>query len=208
MKVKLSIIIFTIILSVFYFQIISCKNPEKPEAVYSNYTGIVDPSPHMPSMYDIIDYEFRQFIVKEGLEEYRVMLQSDIDKLNEYATGDNIGKTITIKATYSNNFKGNRTGAINTVGQSWDKYLFDISIVSEEPIKERLGLLKENDYYYYLEENETAEIYRLYNYMNTGNSFSNYLNKQVKVLGNESTIEENIKAIFVKDITLVATATE
>ena len=85
MKVKLSIIIFTIILSVFYFQIISCKNPEKPEAVYSNYTGIVDPSPHMPSMYDIIDYEFRQFIVKEGLEEYRVMLQSDIDKLNEYA---------------------------------------------------------------------------------------------------------------------------
>ena len=208
MKVKLSIIIFTIILSVFYFQIISCKNPEKPGAVYSNYTGFVDPSPHMPSMYDIIDYEFRQFIVKEGLEEYRVMLQSDIDKLNEYATGDNIGKTITIKATYSNNFKGNRTGAINTVGQSWDKYLFDISIVSEEPIKERLGLLKENDYYYYLEENETAEIYRLYNYMNTGNSFSNYLNKQVKVLGNESTIKENIKAIFVKDITLVATATE
>ena len=207
MKVKLSIIIFTIILSVFYFQIISCKNPEKPEAVYSNYTGIVDPSPHMPSMYDIIDYEFRQFIVKEGLEEYRVMLQSDIDKLNEYATGENIGKTITIKATYSNNFKGNRTGAINTVGQSWDKYLFDISIVSEEPIKERLGLLKENNYYY-LEENETAEIYRLYNYMNTGNSFSNYLNKQVKVLGNESTIKENIKAIFVKDITLVATATE
>ena len=67
---------------------VSCKNnPEKPEAVYSNYTGIVDPSPHLPSMYDIIDYEFRQFIVKEGLEEYSVMVQSDIDKLNEYATG-------------------------------------------------------------------------------------------------------------------------
>ena len=209
MKVKLSIIIFTIILSIFYFQMVSCKNPEKPEAVYSNYTGIVDPSPHLPSMYDIIDYEFRQFIVKEGLEEYRVMLQSDIDKLNEYATGENIGKTITIKATYSNNFKGNRTGAINTVGQSWDKYLFDISIVSEEPTKERLGLLKENNIMYYLEENETAEIYKLVTIdMNTGNSFSNYLNKQVKVLGNESTIKENIKTIFVKDITLVATATE
>ena len=208
MKFKLSIIIFTIILSIFYFQIVSCKHPEKPEAAYSNYTGIVDPSPHMPSMYDIIDYEFRQFIVKEGLEEYRVMLQSDIDKLNEYATGDNIGKTITIKATYSNNFKGNQTGAINTIGQSWDKYLFDISIVSEEPIKERLGLLKENDYYY-LEENETAEIYKLVAIdMNTANLFSNYLNKQVKVLGNESTIKENIKAIFVKEITLVDTATE
>ena len=117
-------------------------------AIYSNYTGIVDPSPYLPSMYDIIDYEFRQFIVKEGLEEYSVMVQSDIDKLNEYATGENIGKTIKIKAAYSNNFKGNRTGAINTVGQSWDKYLFDISIVSAEPTKGKLGLLKENDIMY------------------------------------------------------------
>ena len=72
-----------------------------------------------------------------------------------------------------------------------------------------MGLLKENDYYYYLEENETAEIYKLVAIdMDTANSFSNYLNKQVKVLGNESTIKENIKTIFVKDITLVATATE
>ena len=64
MKFRLSIFIFTIILTVFYLQMVSCKNnPEKPEAVYSNYTGIVDPSPHLPSMYDIIDYEFRQFIV-------------------------------------------------------------------------------------------------------------------------------------------------
>ena len=210
MKFRLSIFIFTIILTVFYLQMVSCKNnPEKPEAVYSNYTGIVDPSPHLPSMYDIIDYEFRQFIVKEGLEEYSVMVQSDIDKLNEYATGENIGKTIAIKAAYSNNFKGNRTGAINTVGQSWDKYLFDISIVSAEPTKEKLGLLKENDIMYYLEENETAEIYKLLAFnTNTRNLFSSYLNKQVRVLGEESTIEENIKTIFVKGITLVTTVTE
>ena len=210
MKVKLSIIIFTIILSIFYFQIISCKNPEKPETVYSNYTGIVDSSIYMPSMYDKIEHPYIKFIVKEGLEEYSIMLQSDIDKLYKYITNvDDICKTITIKATYSNNFQGHQTGVIDTVGQSWDKYLFDISIVSEEPIKEKLGLLKENDYYYYLEENETAEIYRLVAIdMNTANLFSNYLNKQVKVLGNESTIEENIKTIFVKEITLVATATE
>ncbi|TKZ35268.1 hypothetical protein [Brachyspira catarrhinii] len=206
---KFKLFIFTIILSIFYFQIISCKSNEEPQPVYSTYTGIVDPSPHLPSMYDIIDYEFRQFIVKEGLEEYRVMVQSDIDKLNEYATGENIGKTITIKATYSNNFKGNRTGAINTVGQSWDKYLFDISIVSAEPTKEKWGLLKENESYYYLEENETSEIYKLLAIdMNTANLFSSYLNKQVRVLGEESTIEENIKTIFVKDITLVTTVTE
>ena len=210
MKVKLSIIIFTIILSIFYFQIISCKNPEKPETVYSNYTGIVDSSIYMPSMYDKIEHPYIKFIVKEGLEEYSIMLQSDIDKLYKYITNvDDICKTITIKSTYSNNFQGHQTGAINTVGQSWDKYLFDISIVSEEPIKEKLGLLKENDYYYYLEENETAEIYKLVAIdMNTANLFSNYLNKQVRVLGNESTIKENIKTIFVKDITLVATATE
>ena len=210
MKVKLSIIIFTIILSVFYFQIISCKNPEKPETVYSNYTGIVDSSIYMPSMYDKIEHPYIKFIVKEGLEEYSIMLQSDIDKLYKYITNvDDICKTITIKSTYSNNFQGHQTGAINTVGQSWDKYLFDISIVSEEPIKERLGLLNENNIMYYLEENETAEIYKLVAIdMNTANLFSNYLNKQVRVLGNESTIKENIKTIFVKDITLVATATE
>ena len=209
MKFKLSILIFTIILSIFYFQIISCKSNEEPQPVYSTYTGIVDPSPHLPSMYDIIDYEYRQFIVKQNLEEYRVMLQSDIDKLNKYATVENIGKTITIRATYSNHFKGNRTGAINTVGQSWDKYLFDISIVSEEPTKEKLGLLKENESYYYLEENETAEIYKLLAIdTNTANLFSSYLNKQVRVLGEESAIEENIKTILVKDITLVTTATE
>lgn len=112
------------------------------------------------------------------------MVQSDIDKLNEYATGENIGKTIAIKAAYSNNFKGNRTGAINTVGQSWDKYLFDISIVSAEPTKEKLGLLKENDIIYYLEENETAEIYKLLAFnTNTRNLFSSYLNKQVRSIG-------------------------
>ena len=210
MKVKLSIIIFTIILSIFYFQMVSCKNPEKPETVYSNYTGIVDPSPHMPSMYDKIEHSYIKFIVKKDLEEYSIMVQSDIDKLYKYITNvDDICKTITIKGTYSNNFQGHQTGAINPVRESLDKYLFDISIVSEEPTKERLGLLKENNIMYYLEENETAEIYKLVAIdMNTANSFSNYLNKQVKVLGNESTIKENIKTIFVKDITLVATATE
>ena len=161
MKVKLSIIIFTIILSIFYFQIISCKNPEKPEAVYSNYTGIVDSSIYMPSMYDKIEHPYIKFIVKEGLEEYSIMLQSDIDKLYKYITNvDDICKTITIKSTYSNNFQGHQTGAINPVRESLDKYLFDISIVSEEPIKEKLGLLKENNIMYYLEENETDQLWK------------------------------------------------
>ena len=57
---------------------------------------------------------------------------------------------------------------------------------------------------YYLEENETAEIYKLLAFnTNTRNLFSSYLNKQVRVLGEESTIEENIKTIFVKGITLL-----
>lgn len=92
-------------------------------AVYSNYTGIVDPSPHLPSMYDIIDYEFRQFIVKESLEEYSIMVQSDVDKLNNLTYEDYLGKNITIKATYSNSYFGHKRGYN-------DDYLFDISIVS------------------------------------------------------------------------------
>lgn len=207
MKVKLSIMIFTVILSIFYFQIISCKSNEEPnEPIYSNYTGELTPNPYMPSMYDIIEHSYRRF--KVDTKEYSIMLQSDIDKLYKYITNeDNIFKTITIKATYSNNFQGHRTGAVNTVGESWDKYLFDISIVSAgNPTIEKSGLLTENDYYVLLKEEKTDETYRLFaGSKDIADSFSSYLNKNVIVSGEESSIEENIKTIFVKKITLATT---
>lgn len=209
MKVKLSIIIFTVILSVFYLQIVSCKSPNEP--IYSSYTGIVDPSIYMPSIFDKIKHPYIKFIVKEDLEEYSIMVQSDIDKLYKYITNeDNIFKTITIKATYSNNFQGHRTGAVNTVGESWDKYLFDISIIfAGNPTIEKSGLLTEINGYYVLKEEKTDEIYKLVGDMDIVNSslsyFSSYLNKNVIVSGEEFSIEENIKMIFVKKITLATT---
>ena len=209
MKVKLSIIIFTVILSIFYFQIVSCKSPNEP--VYSSYTGIVAPSIYMPSIFDKIEHPYIKFIVKKDLEEYSIMVQSDIDKLYKYITNeDNIFKTITIKATYSNNFQGHRTGAVNTVGESWDKYLFDISIISAgNPTIEKSGLLTEINGYYVLKEEKTDEIYKLVGDMDIVNSslsyFSSYLNKNVIVSGEEFSIEENIKTIFVKNITLATT---
>ena len=122
MKVKLSIIIFTVILSVFYLQIVSCKkNPEEPEPVYSNYTGELIPNPYMPSMYDRIEHSYRRF--KVDTKEYSIMLQSDIDKLNDIPTADYIGRNITIRATYSNSYLGHKRGYD-------DDYLFDISIIS------------------------------------------------------------------------------
>ena len=210
MKVKLSIMIFTVILSIFYFQIISCKSPNEP--IYSSYTGIVAPSIYMPSIFDKIKHPYIKFIVKEDLEEYSIMVQSDIDKLYKYITNeDNIFKTITIKATYSNNFEGHRTGAVNTVGESWDKYLFDISIISAgNPSIEKSGLLTEIDGYFVLKEEKTDETYRLVGDMDIVNSslsyFSSYLNKNVIVSGEEFSIEENINMIFVKKITLATTA--
>ena len=206
MKVKLSIIIFTVILSIFYFQIISCKSNEKPnKPIYANYKGIVYPATYMPSIFDKIEHPYIKFIVKEDLEEYSIMVQSDIDKLYKYITNeDNIFKTITIKATYSNNFQGHRTGAVNTVGESWDKYLFDISIVSAgNPTIEKSGLLTEIDGYFVLKEEKTDEIYKLVGDMDIMDSFLSYLNKNVIVSGEEFSIEENIKTIFVKKITLV-----
>ena len=213
MKVKLSIIIFTAILSIFYFQIISCKSNENPnkqtnKPIYSNYKGIVYPGTYMPSIFDKIEHPYIKFIVKKDLEEYSIMVQSDINKLYKYITNeDNIFKTITIKATYSNNFEGHRTGAVNTVGESWDKYLFDISIVSAgNPTIEKSGLLTENDYYVLLKEEKTDETYRLFaGSEDILNSFSSYLNKNVIVSGEELSIEENIKTIFVKKISLATT---
>lgn len=90
-------------------------------AVYSNYTGIVDPSPHLPSIYDIIKHPYRRF--KVDTKEYSIMVQSDIDKLNNLTYEDYLGKNITIKATYSNSYFGHKRGYD-------DDYLFDISIVS------------------------------------------------------------------------------
>lgn len=210
MKVKLSIMIFTAILSIFYFQIISCKSNENPnkqtnKPIYSNYKGIVYPGTYMPSIFDKIEHPYIKFIVKKDLEEYSIMVQSDINKLYKYITNeDNIYKTITIKATYSNNFQGHRTGAINTVGQSLDKYLFDIRIVSAgNPTIEKAGLLTETDIMYSLKEEKTDEIYKLVGDMDIVNSFLSYLNKNVIVSGEELSIEENIKTIFVKKITLV-----
>ena len=63
MKFKLSIIIFTIILSIFYFQMVSCKSNEDPQTlqpVYSNYTGELFPNDYMPSIYDIIKHPYRR----------------------------------------------------------------------------------------------------------------------------------------------------
>lgn len=122
MKFKLSILIFTIILTVFYLQIVSCKkNPEKPEAVYSNYTGELYPNDYNPSIYDIVEHPYRRF--KVDTKEYSIMVQSDIDKLNNLTFEDYLGKNITIKATYSNSYFGHKRGYD-------DDYLFDISIVS------------------------------------------------------------------------------
>lgn len=213
MKVKLYIMIFTAILSIFYFQIISCKSNENPnkqtnKPIYSNYKGIVYPATYMPSIFDKIEHPYIKFIVKKDLEEYSIMVQSDIDKLYKYITNeDNIFKTITIKATYSNNFQGHRTGAVNTVGESWDKYLFDISIVSAgNPAIEKSGLLTEINGYALLKEEKTDETYRLVaGSKDIVDSFSSYLNKNVIVSGEELSIEENIKTIFVKKITLATT---
>lgn len=122
MKVKLSIMIFTVILSIFYFQIISCKSNEEPnEPVYSNYTGTLFPNDYMPSIYDIIEHSYRRFEVDN--KQYSIMLQSDIDKLNDIPTADYIGRNITIRATYSNSYFGHKRGYD-------DDYLFDISIIS------------------------------------------------------------------------------
>ena len=124
MKFKLSIIIFTIILTVFYFQMVSCKSnedPQTPQPVYSNYTGELIPNNYMPSIYDIIKHPYRRF--KVDTKEYSIMVQSDIDKLNNLAYEDYLGKNITIKATYSNSYFGHKRGYD-------DDYLFDISIVS------------------------------------------------------------------------------
>ena len=211
MKVKLSIMIFTVILSIFYFQIISCKSKQKPnKPIYSNYKGIVYPRYYMPSMFDKIEHPYIKFIVKKDLEEYSIMVQSDIDKLYKYiyiTNEDNIFKTITIKATYSNNFQGHRTGAVNTVGQSLDKYLFNISIVSAgNTTIEKSGLLTETDIMYYsLKEEKTDEIYKLVaGREDIVDSFLSYLNKNVIVSGEELSIEEN-KTIFVKKISLATT---
>ena len=118
MKVKLSIMIFTVILSIFYFQIISCKSPNEP--IYSSYTGTLFPNDYMPSIYDIIEHSYRRFEVDN--KQYSIMLQSDIDKLNDIPIADYIGRNITIRATYSNSYFGHKRG--------YDDYLFDISIIS------------------------------------------------------------------------------
>lgn len=101
MKVKLSIIIFTVILSVFYLQMVSCKkNPEEPEPVYSNYTGLLNLG--IKAEGDIVPKNFYDFSSIEG-GEYVIVDKSDIDKLATYIT-----EIITIKAIYSNHYKGYR----------------------------------------------------------------------------------------------------
>lgn len=120
---KLTIVIFTIILCIFYLQIVSCKsNEDPPVTVYSNYTGYVDPFPYEPSMYDTVKHKYRKFIVNEK-EKYNVMVQSDIDKLNGYASLPQPPE-ITIKATYSNNYLGYKRGYE-------DDYLFDITVIEK-----------------------------------------------------------------------------
>lgn len=118
MKFKLSIIIFTIILLVFYLQTVSCKNkPQEPEAVYSNYTGYL--LEVYPSIYDSVKYKYMMLTVKQRVEEYYIMDQSDIDKLKSYLPTI---PSITIKTTYSNSYYGKRRGYN-------DNYLFDVSVV-------------------------------------------------------------------------------
>lgn len=117
MKFKLSIIIFTIILLVFYLQTVSCKNkPQEPEAVYSNYIGYL--ANQKPSAYDPVKYDYYTFVVKGGPppigETYSIMDKSDMDKLKDYLYKPNI----TIRATYSNTYLGYKYN-----------YLFDCSIV-------------------------------------------------------------------------------
>ena len=59
---------------------------------------------------------------------------------------------------------------------------------------------------YYYKEEKTDETYRLFaGSEDILNSFSSYLNENVIVSGEELSIEENIKTIFVKKITLATT---
>ena len=122
MKLKLSIIIFTVILTVFYLQMVSCKkNPEKP-IVYSNYTGYLWQT--LPTDIDVfkddINGYFYAIEVSKG-KSYYIVTQSDIDKLEPYNI---FGQKITIKAIYSNNYKGYG----RPKGLSND-FLYDVTVI-------------------------------------------------------------------------------
>ncbi len=104
MKLKLSIFIFMLIFSVLCLQILSCKEkPQDPEAEYKNYYGNL--TTISASIYDPIKHEYLNLEVTKDTEEYCIMLQSDIDKLKSYSMTP---EKITIRATYSNNFYGNK----------------------------------------------------------------------------------------------------
>ena len=134
MKLKLSIFTFTAILSIFYFQIISCKNPEKPEAVYSNYTGVI--SIVKKSIFDVVENDYYMFKVNLK-EKYIIAIPSDMDKLKNYVSyvGATTVKNTTIKATYSNHYKYKITCALNEYGEPRDNYLFDIEVIKVEDTK-------------------------------------------------------------------------
>lgn len=123
---KLTIVIFTVILCIFYLQIVSCKsNEDPPVTVYSNYTGTA----RKVSAFEPIEITHVRFTV-ENNDVYYIGLPSDIEKFNEYFGDLDLSlDEITIKATYSNNFQGKRNNYKDNFDNSRDRYLFDITII-------------------------------------------------------------------------------
>ena len=145
MKLKLSIIIFIGLLTVFYLQMVSCKkNPENPQQpVYSNYTGIISrivaadtnvinlpiEGTHYGFEVEVNDNsEVGDLIIQSHstrsrkTETYLIGMPSDMNKIKDYAYKNYT--SITIKATFSNHFMGKILGDV-----SKDKYLFDITVI-------------------------------------------------------------------------------
>lgn len=122
MKFRLYIFIFTSFLTVFYLQMVSCKkNPEKP-IVYSNYTGYL--AQVIPDDSDVFKNDIKgDFFALDVAKSksYYIVTQSDIDKLEPYNI---VGQKITIRAIYSNNYKGYG----RPKGLSND-FLYDVTVI-------------------------------------------------------------------------------
>ena len=120
MKLKLSIIIFTAILSIFYLQIVSCKkNPENPK--YDYYTGFLIYGVPGTGM---VKHDHYDFYSQSNNKTYYIVVQSDIDKLKPYFNG-NQKIIITIKATYSNQYKG-----YTAINGYMEDFLYDVTFIA------------------------------------------------------------------------------
>ena len=120
MKFKLSILIFTIILTVFYLQIVSCKkNPENPK--YDYYTGFLI---HGVPGTGMVKHDHYDFYSQSNDKTYYIVVQSDIDKLKPYFN-DNKKIIITIKATYSNQYQG-----YTAINGYMEDFLYDVTFIA------------------------------------------------------------------------------